>query len=63
MYYWGLSVDMIISTILVIALGFAVDYSGHIGHAFMAARKGNRNGRSYKKGKLLLNLKSAHVVL
>lgn len=35
---------MIISTILVVALGFAVDYSGHIGHAFMAVRKGNRNG-------------------
>jgi len=44
MYYWDLSIDMIISTILVIALGFAVDYSGHIGHAFMAARKGTRNG-------------------
>lgn len=44
MYYWDLSIDMIISTILVVALGFAVDYSGHIGHAFMAAREGNRNG-------------------
>jgi len=46
MYFWGLSIDMIISTILVISLGFAVDYSGHIGHAFMAARKGTRNDRA-----------------
>ncbi|XP_066915563.1 patched domain-containing protein 3-like [Clytia hemisphaerica] len=46
MYYWDLSIDMIISTILVISLGFAVDYSGHIGHAFMAARKGTRNDRA-----------------
>lgn len=46
MYFWDLSIDTIISTILVIALGFAVDYAAHIGHAFMAARKGSRNDRA-----------------
>jgi len=47
MYFWGLTIDFLISTVLVVALGFAVDYAAHIGHAFMAAaRDGNRNDRA-----------------
>ena len=30
-----------------VALGFAVDFSKHIKDAFIAARKGTRNGRKY----------------
>ena len=35
MYYWGLVIDGVGVINLVLAIGLAVDYSAHIGHAFM----------------------------
>jgi predicted RND superfamily exporter protein len=35
MHFWGLSIDSVTVIMLVIALGLAVDYSAHIGRAYL----------------------------
>ena len=35
MHFWGLTIDVISCTNLVIAVGLVVDYSAHIVHAFL----------------------------
>eukprot|EP00241_Pyramimonas_parkeae_P004525 CAMPEP_0114239316 /NCGR_PEP_ID=MMETSP0058-20121206/8394_1 /TAXON_ID=36894 /ORGANISM="Pyramimonas parkeae, CCMP726" /LENGTH=882 /DNA_ID=CAMNT_0001351487 /DNA_START=50 /DNA_END=2698 /DNA_ORIENTATION=- len=35
MYFWGLNIDNVTIIMLVLALGLSVDYSAHLGHAFM----------------------------
>ncbi|GFR92001.1 patched domain-containing protein [Elysia marginata] len=44
MYYWGLTIDMVTSVILITSVGLSVDYSAHIGHAFMTV-SGTRQER------------------
>ncbi len=44
MYFWGLSIDTIVSILVTIALGLSVDYSAHVAHAFMVAT-GTRYGK------------------
>ena len=44
MHFWELTIDTVTTIILVLSIGITVDYSAHIGHAFMAARKGDKNG-------------------
>ena len=44
MYFWGLYVDTVTSVMLILAIGLCVDYAAHIGHSFMTASEGNRNG-------------------
>ena len=34
MYYWGLTVEISSSIIVILAAGLAIDYSAHIGHTF-----------------------------
>ena len=38
MHFWGLSIDSVTVIMLVIALGLAVDYSAHIGRAYLEKR-------------------------
>lgn len=45
MFYWGLVIDGVGVINLVLAIGLAVDYSAHIGHAFMLY-PGTRNARA-----------------
>ena len=45
MHFWDLTIDTVTTIILVLSIGITVDYSAHIGHAFMAARKGDKNGK------------------
>jgi len=45
MHFWGLTVDTVTSIILIIAIGLAVDYSAHIGHAFMVSNASGRPAR------------------
>ena len=45
MHFWGLTVDTVTTINLILAIGLSVDYSAHIGHGFMASRKGNRVGK------------------
>lgn len=34
MYYWGLTIEIASSIIVILAAGLAIDYSAHIGHTF-----------------------------
>ena len=43
MYFWGLSVETVITIILVLAVGLSVDYASHVGHTFMVVT-GTRYG-------------------
>ena len=45
MYFWGLTVETVITIILVLAVGLSVDYASHIGHTFMII-PGKRHGKS-----------------
>ena len=39
MYIWGVSLNSISMINLVMAIGFAVDYSAHFAHAFVFSRE------------------------
>ena len=39
MYIWGVTLNSVSMVILVMAIGFAVDYSAHIAHAFVMSRE------------------------
>jgi len=45
-HFWGLTIDTVSCTNLIIAIGLCVDYSAHIAHAFMGA-KGSRRERAH----------------
>ena len=45
LHFWGITVDIISCVNIVLAVGLCVDYSVHIGHAFIVA-KGEKNVRS-----------------
>jgi len=47
MHFWGLTIDSVTVIMLVIALGLSVDYSAHIGRAFME-EQGTPNERLVK---------------
>lgn len=44
MLLWNVALDAVATVVLVLALGLAVDYSAHVGHAFML-QSGGRNDR------------------
>lgn len=50
MYYWGLTVEISSSIIVILAAGLAIDYSAHIGHTFTTVR----GSKSSKKKKICL---------
>ena len=35
MYAWGLTIDLVASTNLIISVGLCVDFSAHIAHSFL----------------------------
>ena len=45
MYVWGVAIDSVSVTNLVLAVGLAVDYSVHVAHAFLLAPGKDRNER------------------
>ena len=45
MYVWGVSLNAVAMINLVMAIGFAIDYSAHIAHAFVISKKGTANER------------------
>ena len=52
-HFWGLTIDIVTTMFLVLAVGLSVDYSSHIGHTFII-RSGTRKGKLRKtdpKGK------------
>ena len=38
MYIWGVNIDSVVTINLILALGFAVDYSAHVGHSYLYAQ-------------------------
>ena len=52
-HFWGLTIDIVTTICVVLAVGLSVDYSSHIGHTFMIT-SGTRKGKLRKtdpKGK------------
>ncbi|CAL8313396.1 unnamed protein product [Merluccius merluccius] len=45
MALWGVRLDMISMIILVVCVGFTVDFSAHISYAFVSSKKPGANGR------------------
>lgn len=45
MHFWGLTIDVVSSIVVIISIGLCVDYSAHIGHAFLT-QKGSKKERS-----------------
>ena len=43
-HFWGLTIDTVSCTNIIISIGLCVDYSAHIAHAFLA-NQGSRNER------------------
>ena len=44
MYFWDLTIDIVTTMFLVLAVGLSVDYPSHIGHMFMTIA-GSRMGK------------------
>ena len=42
-HFVGLTIDVVTSLILILAIGMSVDYAAHVGHTFMTM-VGTRNG-------------------
>ena len=38
MHFWGQTIDVVSSVIIIISIGLCVDYSAHIAHAFLSAK-------------------------
>ena len=38
MHFWGLTIDVVTSIIVIISIGLCVDYSAHIAHAFLTGK-------------------------
>ncbi|XP_066924192.1 patched domain-containing protein 3-like [Clytia hemisphaerica] len=48
MYVWGVSLNALSMIILVMGIGFSVDYSAHIAHAFVKSKKRTARERVYE---------------
>ena len=46
MYFWDLTIDIVTTMFLVLAVGLSVDYASHIGHMFMTIA-GSRMGKRF----------------
>ena len=42
LHFWGITIDIISCINIVLSVGLCVDYSVHIGHAFLVARGGRQ---------------------
>ena len=48
MYLWGLTISPITMTLLILSVGFCIDFSAHLTHCFIASvGKGDRSKRAY----------------
>ena len=60
-HFWGLTIDIVTTICVVLAIGLSVDYSSHIGHTFMI-RSGTRKGKLGKRDPCSITLKLSKVV-
>merc|ERR1719422_1307814 len=42
-YFWGLNIDTVTSTVLIICIGLSVDFSVHVIHAFIHSQGSSRD--------------------
>ena len=56
-HFWGLTIDIVTTICVVLAVGLSVDYSSHIGHTFMI-RSGTRKGKLGKTDPCSITLNS-----
>ena len=54
MHFWGQTIDVVSSVIIIISIGLCVDYSAHIAHAFLSA-KGKKKVYSTDLGSVIGN--------
>jgi len=47
-YFWGLNIDTVTSTVLIVCIGLSVDFSVHVIHSFMHAEGHSRDARMKK---------------
>ncbi|XP_046852386.1 LOW QUALITY PROTEIN: patched domain-containing protein 3-like [Xenia sp. Carnegie-2017] len=47
MYFWDLTIDIVSTIVLIIAIGLSVDYASHVGHTFLI-KSGTRKERTIK---------------
>ena len=45
MHFWGLTIDVVAATNIIISVGLCVDFSAHIAHSFMHQRSDSRDDR------------------
>ena len=38
MYFWGLTIDIVAATNIIISVGLCVDFAAHLTHSFMKQR-------------------------
>ena len=57
MYYWGLTIDVVSTIVLVIGVGLSVDYASHFGHSFLV-----QVGSSTGNIKFLVNITCLNFV-
>jgi multidrug efflux pump subunit AcrB len=48
MHFWGLTIEMVTSIDIILAVGLAVDYSAHVGHMYVAL-SGSRAGEFFRR--------------
>ena len=46
MYFWDLTIEIVTTMFLVLAVGLSVDYASHVGHMFMTIA-GSRMGKHF----------------
>ena len=46
MHFWGLTIDTVTSTVLIICIGLSVDYAAHVVHSFMQTAPDKKNAKS-----------------
>ena len=59
MHFWGQTIDVVSSVIIIISIGLCVDYSAHIAHAFLSA-KGKKKVYSTDQASLIRNFDCGH---
>ena len=60
MHFWGQTIDVVSSVIIIISIGLCVDYSAHIAHAFLSA-KGKKKNYIIPKFWIILPLPRAYI--
>jgi hypothetical protein len=53
MYFWGLTIDIVAATNIIISVGLCVDFAAHLTHTFMKERSDVKSNGTIKAGPFL----------